>query len=205
VIVLPVDQGSPEWIAARLGIPTASAFDRVLTAKTRKPSSAQGKYLCELVAERVLRVPVVDFASAFMARGTSLEEQAVAAYEFEHDATTEKVGFILEDGRRWGCSPDRLVGEDGLLEVKCVSAANHVGALLGMKDDDHAVQCQGQMLVTGRKWVDLYFSNPALPSVTVRYERDTDHIVALTLALIEFCEKVDDAHARLLERVQAAA
>lgn len=204
MIVLDVVQGTTEWLNARLGIPTASNFSRILTAKTRKPSSSSDKFMCELIAERLLGRSVNDASTDFMLRGTALEADAVAAYEFDNDVETVQVGFVLDDSRRWGCSPDRLVGDDGSLEVKCLGAANHVAALLGMLDDDHAAQVQGQMFVTGRAWTDLLFYNPDMPTHTVRIARDEVHIAALAAAVPAFCDRLDAAHAQLIRSGDAA-
>lgn len=195
MIVLDVVQGTTEWMQARLGIPTASQFSRILTTKTRKPSAQADKYLCELVAERMLGCSVNDASTDFMMRGAELEAEAVEAYEFERDCQTVKVGFVLDDSRRWGCSPDRLVGEDGLLEIKCPGAVNHVAALLGMQDDEHFAQVQGQLWVTGREWCDLSFYNPAMPCRVVRIHRDEEYIAALEAAVPAFCDRLEQAFA----------
>lgn len=203
MIVLDLEQGTPDWIAARLGIPTASRFADILTPKTRKASASQGRYLCELLAERLTGYPANDITSDFMARGTSLEAEAAAAYEFDNDRMTEKVGFVLDDARRVGCSPDRLVGDDGLLEIKCLSVANHVAAVLGMKDSDHFAQVQGQLWLTGRAWADLFFYNPAVVSHTIRIERDEDFIAALSDEVDAFCVRLDEAQATIVGGVAA--
>jgi len=197
MIVIDVQQGTKEWQDARLGIPTASQFSRIMTPKTRKASTSADKYMCELIAARILGRPVDDASTEFMLRGTMLEESAVAAYEFERDCETRKVGFILDDGRRWGCSPDRLVGDDGLLEIKCPSAAVHVAALLGMNDDDHVSQVQGQLMVTGRAWDDLSFFNPSMPRRVSRIGRDETYVSALYEHLQRFCDRLDEATARV--------
>jgi exodeoxyribonuclease (lambda-induced) len=190
-------QGSLEWQTARLGIPTASRFDSILTRKTMKPSASQTRYLCELVAERMLGCPVDDVGTSAMQRGSELEQKAVEEYELETGHTCEAVGFCLEDGKRWGCSPDRLIGEYGLLEVKCLNAPNHIAALLGYVHDDHFAQCQGQMMVTGRAWADLKFYNPSMPSATVRVDRDPDYIRVLRDALEVFVQRLDEDTRRL--------
>lgn len=206
MIVLPVKQGSLEWQRARLGIPTASNFSRILTRKTMKASASQGAYLCELVAERMLGVPMDDASSSFMERGSELEAKAVEEYEMETGQTCEVVGFVMDDTQRYGCSPDRLIGEDGGLEVKCLAAHNHVAAMLGMKDDDHYAQCQGAMMVTGRRWWVLRFFNPAMPSVSVRIDRNPDYIRVLDDAVHQFCGRVDEACERLgVEWVRGAS
>lgn len=197
MIFVDVAQGTAEWAAARAGIPTASAFHRIMTPRTMKPSSSADKYLCELLAERLLGQPLQDFDSGFMLRGSELEKRAVTAYEFEQEADTTPVGFVLRDDRRVGCSPDRLVGTEGLLEIKCCSAAVHVGALLGMADDDHRSQCQGQMWLTERRWVDLLFYNPDLPPAQIRVGRDEAYIEALAGLVDAFCGRLDEAQQTL--------
>jgi hypothetical protein len=193
MIAMDVKPGTPEWRAARLGVPSASRFDCIMTPKTRKPSNAATKYMCALLAERMLNRPVDDASSGFILRGTVLESDAVTAYEFERDQDTEEVGFCLRDDRRAGCSPDRLVGSDGLLEIKCPSAAVHVEALLGMASEDHLSQCQGQLWVTGRAWVDLMFYNPDLPAAIIRIPRDDGYIRDLETCVGVFCDRLDSA------------
>ncbi|MEQ1833525.1 MAG: lambda exonuclease family protein [Candidatus Eisenbacteria bacterium] len=197
--VLDVVQGSPEWLEARLGIPTASRFDSIMTPKTLKASASQDKYMCTLLAERLLGFPADEVMTDWMQRGIELEPEAASAYEFERDVDAAKVGFVLSDCGRYGASPDRLVGKDGLLEIKCPSAGVHVAALLGKGLDDYYYQCQGQLWVTGREWVDLMFYNPSLPRAIVRYARDVKYIAAMSQFVLEFCDRLDVAHAQLLE------
>lgn len=196
MIVVPVIQGSAEWIEARRGKPTASAFERIMSPKKRQPSSAQGRYMGRLLAERFGQPPE-DFSSPFMARGSTMEAEAVAWYEFTTGRETQPCGLCLRDDRRAGASPDRLVGEDRLLEIKVVSYENHLLALLGLKDDDHLTQCQGQLWITGRAGVDQLFYNPALPSIIVPYERDDDFIADLAENVLAFADRVDAAERRL--------
>jgi hypothetical protein len=199
VIVVDVVQGTQEWLNARLGIPTASCFGSIITPK-KLQASASRSYLYKLVAERLLGRPVDDASTDFMQRGSELEESAVSAYEFEHDCDAEKVGFVLHDSRRFGCSPDRFVGEDGLLEIKCKSAVHHVAALLGDEKevtDDHMLQIQGQLLVTDKKWCDLFFYNPEMPCRTVRVGRNEAMISGMLNIILQFCDSVDAAVARI--------
>lgn len=197
MILVPVVQGTPEWLAARCGMPTASCFNKIITAKTAKPSASAERYLWQLVAERMLGQPLETASTDLMARGGALESDGVAWYELQRDVDTETVGFVLTDDRRAGCSPDRLVGTDGMLEIKTLSPAVHVGALLGDVTDDFRVQCQGQMWVTGRDWVDLLCYHPDLPAALVRVVRDEDYIEALSEAVTAFADRLDAAEARL--------
>lgn len=198
MIVLDVKQGTQEWVASRLGIPTASRFSSIMTPKTRKPSASAAPYLCELVAERLTGYPANDASSDFMLRGSALEAEAAAAYEFDTGLSVSAVGFVLDDSRRFGCSPDRFVGEDGLLEIKCLSVANHVAAVLGMLDGEHVAQVQGQLWITGRQWVDLFFYNPAIAAHRVRIERDEKFIAALAENVEAFCERLERSHALIV-------
>jgi hypothetical protein len=193
VIVLDVVQGSHEWKLARLGIPTSSQFNLIMAPKTKKLSASAPKYMCQLLAERMTGLPTESYESEFMTRGSALEAAAATAYELEMDCDTTKVGFVMDDSRRWGCSPDRLVGEDGLLEIKCPTPPVHISAMLGLETDNHVIQCQGQLWVTGRKWVDLMHYSPDLPPVIYRVERDEEYIAELAYAVQRFCQSLETA------------
>lgn len=194
-----VGQGSYGWLLARLGIPTASQFHRIITPKTRQPS-AQGKaYVYELLAEWLLGEPIEHKGSGFMARGKELESDAVRRIEWDRDCTVDRVGFCLTDDGRVGCSPDGLIGDDEGLEIKVLSAANHVGAMLSPPDDKHICQIQGGMYVTGRSiWTRMYY-HPSLPPVYHRIERDDTFIAALDEALEAFQEMLSAGRQWLLK------
>jgi hypothetical protein len=200
MIVTPYAQGTHEWVQARLGIPTASNFHRIITSKTLKVSEQSHGYLCELLAERMMRCQVSDAATQFMERGSALENQAVALYELKRDVDTTPVGLCLSDDGRVGCSPDRLVGEVGGLELKCPSAGVHVGYLL---DGDEGVaakyraQVQGALWITERSWWDVCSYHPMMPEALVRVERDEELISALAEAVGHFLERLEAAEARL--------
>jgi hypothetical protein len=154
-----------------------------------------------LLAEWMLGAPLPDYSSDFMERSSKMEDEAVKAYEFETDLKTERVGFITDDSGLVGCSPDRLVGDDGCLEIKCPAANTHVGHMIERKlDEKHAPQTQGQLLVTGRAWVDTVSFYPGLPIVIIRTSRRNDYIEALSAALDSFVRtmlKARDAINRL--------
>lgn len=199
MIVLDVPQGSAAWHFARLGIPTASQFSRIMSAKTHKLLAGSDTYLHELLAEWLIGIPNALESRGFLERGHDLESHAVAWYEFERDVTTTKVGVCLRDDRLAACSPDRLIGDDGGMEIKCPSAKVHVANMLGMADE-HFAQVQGCLWITGRKWWDLVSYHPTLPSVVVRIERDEDYIEALDKAMTEFLAKMRVARAKLIEQ-----
>lgn len=200
--VVKCKQGSVEWVRARLGLPTSSEFDRILTPKTLKPSGGQAKYLARLTAEWYLQTPLEDYTSGFMARGTQLESEAVAWFEFQTGLNAETVGLCVRDDGAAGASPDRLVGDDGVLEIKCPSAETQMGYVLhGM--DEYTLQIQGQLWVTGRKYVYLLAYHPSIPSVLNRYERDERVISAIEREVLGFACDMEAARTKVKELAHA--
>lgn len=184
--VVRCEQGSDLWRTSRLGVPTASQFKRILTPSTLKPSTQAEAYAAELAAELALGAPLDELGGGFVDRGTTLEGQARKWYEFRRDATVAQVGFCLRDDMEVGCSLDGLVGEDGLLEIKCLSAKHHAVAFVKPPLNDHRCQVQGQLWVTGRSWCDLLFFNPELPPRLVRCESDAKWVKAWEPAVEAF-------------------
>lgn len=195
----PAPQNTDEWEYARLGLPTASRFDSLLTPKKMELSRAADGYITELLAEWAIGAPLDDASSGFMQRGHDLEPEAARAYEFLRDCTAAEVGLCLSDDGRFGASPDRLIGDDGLLEVKCPAAKTHVGYLLnpGSLAADYRAQVQGQLWVTGRAWCDIVSYNPSLPAVIERVEPDAAYIAALSAAMADFLARLDAGRERL--------
>jgi len=196
-------QGSESWLKARLGIPTASQFHRIITAAKGDLSKQARKYAHELVAEILLgrpleASPVNSFA---MLRGKELEPLAVRQYEFATDTETRAVGFITTDDGRLGCSPDRLIiGQRGGLEVKCQLDGNHIGTLIDGPGEDYKQQCQGQLGIAELEYIDLYAYHPELPPVQIRTYRDEPFITKMNLALREFLDMRD----AMLEQAKAS-
>ena len=196
MIVLPVEQGSPEWLYARLGLPSCSQFDRILTPRKRQYAAAARGYLYELVAEWLLGYPMDHGSTQYMQRGTDMETEARAWYEMQRDVDVTRVGLVLRDDKLVAGSPDGLVGEDGGVEIKVPAAHTHVGYLLG-DEPDYVGQIQGYMYLTGRRWWDFCSYSPALPSVLVRIERDDEYIAALEGALHLFLDDLAEAKDKL--------
>jgi predicted phage-related endonuclease len=191
VILLDVEQGSSDWLKARLGIPTASAFDKILTPATRKASTQAHGYMRTLLAEWLTGENSDAGSSGFMDRGTQLEPLARSWYAYERGVTVQKVGLVLRDDRMTGASPDGLVDEDGTLEIKCPAASTHVGYLLDGLPSSYFAQIQGALWLTGRKWCDLLSFHPdpdRIPPVVKRFERDEEYIAALDAAVSTFVE-----------------
>jgi hypothetical protein len=208
-----VEQGSDEWRRLHLGIPTASEFDKIITAAKGELSKASKEYAYRLIAERLLRAPVLELNGiAYMDRGKALEPLAVRQYEFEHEVETQKVGFVTTDDGRIGCSPDRFVvrasgkGKKrkvqilGGVEVKCPAAHTHIGYIADGIDVKYRPQVQGQLLVAELDFVDLYSYHPMCPPVRIRTGRDEPFLKAMASALEQFNEGLE----AMLERVKAA-
>jgi hypothetical protein len=160
-------------------------FDKILTP-TGKPSSQAEGYANLLVAERLTGRSLGFEGNTHTQRGTEREPQARAYYEFIA-GPVEEVGFCLHDLGHAGASPDGLVGEDGLLEIKCPSEAVHVEYLLaGKVATKYLSQVQGQLWVTGRKWCDWISFHPEMPPVLVRVKPDTKYQAALETEIAKF-------------------
>lgn len=205
--ILNVEQGSPEWMDARLGIPTASAYDKIITPKTLKPAKGD-TYRNQLLAEWLLGY-AIDWgtSSAWTERGRDLESEARAFYELTRDVEVTPVGFVARDDGQTGGSPDGLIGEDGGLEIKCPAIHTHVGYMLkpSLLSDEYRCQVQGYLYLTGRNWWDLMSYCPGLPEVMIRVERDAPFMDAFEPALAAFLADLDTAKERLAEHRQIAA
>jgi hypothetical protein len=185
-------QGSEEWLRVRAGIPTASQFDKIVTPTGRR-STQQELYMYTLLAERLLGRPVLKHISQWMERGSEMEQHAVSYYEFERDVDTEPVGFIVTDDGRVGASPDRLIADDGCLEIKAPSEGVQMMYLFesGGAYNEYKVQIQGQLWVTDRSWTDVLAWHPELPPALIRIERDTDFIMKMRPLIMAFSEELE--------------
>ena len=180
MIILDHEQGSPEWLAARLGKPSASMFSKLITA-TGKPSSSADGYINQLIAERLRGQSEPFYVTEWMARGTELEPEAREAYEFISGNDVIETGFILDTSFEYGCSPDGLITDEGGLEIKCPAATTMVKYL---RDPQSLVkayyqQIQGCLWITDSQWWDAFAYHPEMPHVLVRVERDEDYIAKL--------------------------
>lgn len=187
--VVTAEQRTPEWYASRMGIPTASSFDKIITTKGEL-STSRTKYLYKLVAEKLSGTVEESYTNPAMQHGIDTEDEARKVYELVTLTDVDQVGFCLSDCERYGASPDGLVGDDGLLEIKCPKAETHIEYLLnGKLPTAYFQQVQGQLLVTGRKWCDFMSYYPNLKPFIVRVERDEEFIKKLEQALIDFDEE----------------
>lgn len=187
MIIHNVEQHSPQWFALRLGVPTASCFGKIITPVSGELSKQAATYAHELVAETMLGYPVKNLDDMFwIERGQELEPQAVRMYEFTFDAETKPVGFMTTDDGQIGASPDRLVGADGIMEIKCCSPTIHMGYVLGAIEEKYKPQIQGQLYISGRQWCDWFAYHPELPPKRIRTLRDEEYIERLDRALRGF-------------------
>jgi hypothetical protein len=196
--VITCEQGSPEWYAARLGIPTASCFSTVMASgKGGAPSLTRAKYMRELVGERITGAANEGYSNSHMDRGKEMEAEARDIYAFNHDdLPLQQVGFI-RDGKK-GCSPDALVGTKGMVEFK--SALPHILIDVLQKGEaptEHAAQCQGGLWVAQREWIDLAIFWPKLPMFEKRIYRDEQYIAAMSKAVSLFNEELDELEAKI--------
>lgn len=201
MIILPVEQGSVDWMLARSGIPTASEFDALVTPEFKmRTGEMPTTYLSKKLAEAWQGGPLLGFNVFDMDQGNILEDEAKPWFELEHNRPVERVGFITTDDGRVGCSPDGLLGEDSGIEIKCPRAETHIRYLLnGRLPKDYAAQVHGSMFVTGRKeWKFLSYRRH-FPALLITVERDEEIQKTLAKALAEFLKRFDAGMARLAE------
>lgn len=198
MIISEFAQGTPEWLKERAGIPTSSSFDMIITT-TGKPSKQREKYLYSLAAERITGVKLDHYQSKAMQSGIEAEAQARAMYEILTGNEVKEVGVCFPDKRKlYGCSPDGLILDSGSLEIKCPLAHTHVGYLLNRRvPTAYQAQIQGQLLVTGRRWVDFFSFYPDLEPLLIKVERDEVFIKALQVELEIFTKELDEITKKL--------
>lgn len=204
-----MEQRSPEWFAARLGKVTASRVaDLMATTKTGFAAS-RANYMAELICERLTGQPTEKYSNAAMQWGTDTEPQARAAYSFMRDVEVVETGFVLHPAiADIGASPDGLVLDDGLVEIKCPSTATHIETLLSETiPAKYVTQMQVQMACTGRAWCDFVSFDPRLPADlqlwVKRVQRDDDAIREIETKtqnfLSELAAKVQDLRSRYMQ------
>lgn len=203
-----VIQGTPEWHALRLGKVTASKVADVIAKTKTGYAATRANYAAQLITERLTGIPTEGFTNAAMQWGTDTEPQARAAYEFNRAETVVEVAFVphptIGDS---GASPDGLVGEEGLVEIKCPNTATHIGTLRGASvPGNYVTQMQWQMACTGRKWCDFVSYDPRMPEsmrfFCRRVERDDAVIAELEREVVSFLNEVRAAVIDLRRRYE---
>ncbi len=176
--IIDCEQGSEEWFAARIGIPSASNFNRICTS-IGKWSTQADSYINELASELITgQKSSSGFTSDAMQRGIDLEPEARSNFEFMHDFEVYEIGFCINKSIGAGCSPDGLIDDDAGLEIKCPMAHNHLAYLRGgVLPTKYIQQVQGSLLVTERDVWHFYSYHPDFrEQLMVTVERDEKFI-----------------------------
>lgn len=198
--IIDCEQGDCIWTEARLSIPTASEFKKIMTPKTMQLSKQADAYAFRLIAQELVGYSLESLEGLeHIERGKELEPEAVRRYEFDNDVKSVKVGFITTDDGKAGCSPDRLVGNDGMVEIKCPAPQTFVGCIVNGIDDEYICQKQGQLYVAEREWADVFFYHPQFQPIQKRFYRDEAFISKLAEALKKFSELKDKMMAMVKE------
>jgi len=186
------EQGTDEWLAARLGIPSASMYAKIITTQGKWSTQADS-YINQLVAEKLTGETTPFYQNEHMIRGTELEPDARQLYEFITGSEVQQVGFCLHDTLEAGASPDGLIGEDGGLEIKCPAPATHVEYLRGDKlPSKYKQQVMGCLWITGREWWDFMSYHPNMKPLIVRVERDEDYIAELEACVSKAVKLIEE-------------
>lgn len=196
------EQRSPEWFAARMGKVTASKIGDLMARTKSGPAASRSNYAAQLMQER-FGCQVESYTNAAMQWGTETEPRARAAYEFLTGQSVEETGFVDHPQIAMsGASPDGLVGDTGLIEIKCPQTATHFAALEGANiDRKYLLQMQWQMACTGRQWCDFASYDPRVPMEmqlhVQRVHRDDDLIAEIEGEVTAFLAEIDTRVANL--------
>lgn len=198
------EQGTKEWLAERAGFVTASRLNDVMSnLKSGGESATRKNYRAQLVAERLTGTKSESFTNSAMQWGTENEPFARASYEILHNVDIDKVGFVKHQTiELTGASPDGLIGNDGLIEIKCPNTATHIEYLIaGVVPSEYKNQMLWQMECTGRKWCDFVSYDPRLPEdlslFVIRYEKDDYKLNELRDGVVKFLAEVKEVTEKL--------
>ena len=203
-----MEQRTEEWFEARMGCVTASRTADVMAKTKSGYAASRANYMAELICERLTGERQGGFSSAAMQWGTETEPQARMAYEIITGATVVETGFVLHpEIAGFGASPDGLIGDDGLIEIKCPNTATHIDTLLADKvPTKYIIQMHVQMLCTGRVWCDFVSFDPRLPidlhMFIKRVERDNKLAEEIVTEVQSFLADMEAKIAKLKERTQ---
>jgi putative phage-type endonuclease len=196
-------QGTDAWFQIRCGKATASRIADIIARTKSGYSASRANYAAQLVAERLTGTVAESFINAAMQHGTDTEPLARSAYQFYTDADVAQEGFVLHPSiADAGASPDGLVGDAGLVEIKCPNTATHIDTLLsGAVPGKYLTQMLWQMACTGRQWCDFVSFDPRLPEsmrlFVHRVDRDDARIAELETEVVTFLNEVRDTVHRL--------
>ena len=192
-----IEQNTPEWLQQRLGHVTASGVADVMAKGKAGESLTRAKYKIRLVTERMTGQIQESFTNAAIEWGKEQEPYAAAAYEAKYGVLTDTIGFCKHPTIEWlGASPDRLVGDDGLIEIKCPNSQTMVQYILdGRVPGDYYKQIQCQLWVTDRQWCDFVAYDPRLNKrnqlLVIPVERDIEMISLMEQEVVKFLSEVE--------------
>jgi len=192
-----MEQGTDAWFNIRIGKVTASRVADVLAKTKTGYSTTRDNYMAQLVCERLTGQKGESFTNAAMQHGTETEPLARAAYEARYDVLVDEVGFVSHPTIEMsGASPDGLVGDDGLIEIKCPNTATHIETLLSESvPNKYYTQMQFQIACTGRKWCDFVSFDNRLPTelqmFVKRVPRDEMYIKLIEDEIVKFLAELD--------------
>lgn len=201
-----MEQRSSEWFNARLGKVTASRVADVISKTKTGYSTSRENYMAQLVCERMTGTQGESFSSAAMQWGTDQEPLARAAYEAAQDVLVDEVGLVIHPIISMaGASPDGLVGDDGLIEIKCPNTSTHIDTLLSEKvPSKYNTQMQWQMACTGRKWCDFVSFDPRMPDglqiFIQRVNFDAEYVKMLEAEITGFLGELETKIEKLKEK-----
>jgi len=207
LMIEKVEQGTPEWFAARLGNVTASRVADVIAKTKSGYSASRENYMAQLICERMTGTVAESYTNSAMQWGTETEPLARAAYESLADVLVDEVGYVQHPTiERAGASPDGLIGLFGLLEIKCPNTATHIDTLISEQvPTKYITQMQWQMVCTGRAWCDFVSFDPRLPSglqmFVKRVEFDAEYAATLEIEVVKFLAELDTKISKLNERL----
>ena len=191
-----IQQGTPEWHQMRLGKVTASRVADILARTKTGPSASRQNYLIELAIQRTTGIIQESYTNSSMEWGVQNEGSARVSYEINTNNFVDKVAFIDHPSIKWfGCSPDGLVSDRGLLEIKCPNSATHWEYFKAKEPPKkYFIQMQAQIAVTGRDWCDFVSFDPRMPDrsqlLIVRVDRDDAFIAEMEAEIKKFLEEV---------------
>ena len=199
-----MEQRTPEWFAKRLGKVTASRIADLMAKTKTGPGASRANYLAQLVTERLTGTPTESYKSPAMDWGIEQEAAARAAYSARTGVLVDEVDFVDHPTMQAGASPDGLVGEDGLIEIKCPNTSTMLEYLEDRTiPTKYRLQIQWQLAVTGRDWCDFVAFDPRLPEhlqlLVIREPRNTDLVVEITHEVNRFLAEVERKVAFLKE------
>ena len=206
IIVDSMTQGSEEWLEARLGIPTASCFDKVITP-SGKPSSQSETYMHQLLAEWLTGEQTSFTTNQWIERGNELEPAARSAYEFIQDQDVAEVGLIYQDDRRLiAVSPDGLCkATNSGLEIKCPAPHTHVANLLsGEMPGKYKPQVQGNIWICEADYWEFMSYHETLEPMIVRVDRDEKFITEMANLFDQFIDSMLERREKLANKRIAA-